>query len=83
MSYRKYLISAGIAESRAFDLTISVAALHKALSQMDDRNLELFATWHPGTIEMVDGYAEIEGGGLRRFMKQDELTGLQVNIWTE
>lgn len=83
MSYRKHLISAGIAESRAFDLTVSVGSLHKALSQMDNRNLKLFAMWHTGTIEMVDGYAEIEGGGLRRFMKQDELTGLQVHIWTE
>ena len=81
MSYRKYLISAGIAESRAFDLTISIGSLHKALSQMDTRNLKLFDTLHPGTIEMVDGYAEIEGGGLRRFVAEDELTGLQINVW--
>ena len=83
MSYRKYLISAGIAESRAFDLTVSVGSLHKALSQMDNRNLELFDTWHPGTIEMVDEYAKIEGGGLRRFVTEDELTGLRLNVWAE
>ena len=83
MSYRKHLISAGIAESRALDLTISVGSLHKALAQLDNRNLERFATLHPEVIDMVEVYAEIEGTGLRRFVTEDELTGLRFNVWAE
>jgi predicted methyltransferase len=83
MSYRKHLTSFGLADSRSFDLNMQVRSLHQAVAQLDDRNLELFGRLHPGVIELVDAYAEIEGSGLRRFMEQDELTGLQVNIWTE
>ena len=83
MSYRKNLISAGIAESRALDIAVNVGSLHRTICQLDDRNLALFEALHPGVAAMVDAYAEQEGGGLRRFMEQDELTGLQVTIWTE
>lgn len=80
MSYRKHLTAFGLADSRSFDLSLHVRTLHNAVSQLDDRNLELFGRLHPGVIELVDAYAEIEGGGLRRFMKEDELTGLTVLI---
>jgi len=83
MSYRKYLTASGVSDTRALDLAVNVGSLHRAICQLDARNLEVFDALYPGAIAMVDGYAEAEGGGLRRFVTEDELTGLQVNIWTE
>ena len=80
MSYRKHLTDFGLSDSRSFDLSMQVRSLHQAVAQLDDRNLGLFEALHPGVIDLVDTYAETEGGGLRRFMKRDELTGLYVSV---
>ena len=45
--------------------------LHQSIAQLDMRNLALIETLHPGVVEMVDQYAEKEGGGLRRFSKKE------------
>ena len=80
MSYRKHLTAFGLADSRSFDLSMQVRSLHQAVAQLDDRNLKMFEALHPGVIELVDTYAEQEGGGLRRFMKEDDLTGLKAML---
>ena len=71
MSYRKHLICAGIAESRALELHVRIGSLHQSIANLDVRNLALIETLHPGVVEMVDQYAEKEGGGLRRFSKKE------------
>lgn len=80
MSYRKHLTASGISDTRAFELSLRIGALHQSIAQLDARNLALIEELHPGVVEMVDQYAEKEGGGLRRFVQEDEMTGLTVLI---
>ena len=80
MSYRKHLTASGVADTRAFELSLRIGSLHQSIAQLDNRNLALIEELHPGILAMIDQYAKHENAGLCRFMQEDEMTGLTVLI---
>jgi hypothetical protein len=71
MSYRKYLTASGVSDPRALDLAVNVGSLHRAICQLDARNLALIETLHPGILEIVDMYAQHEDAGLCRSFRKE------------
>ena len=63
--YKRYLITLGMADTRAKDLAVAVNQLHSAVAYLDKSNYKLFIESFPKTKGLINAYADCEG--LRKF----------------
>jgi hypothetical protein len=63
--YKRYLISLGMADTRAKELAVAVNQLHSAIAYLDKSNYKLFIDSFPKTKGLINAYADCEG--LRKF----------------
>ena len=64
-TYEQYLISLGMADTRAKELAVAVNQLHSAIAYLDKSNYKLFTDSFPKTKGLVNAYADCHG--LRKF----------------
>jgi hypothetical protein len=58
--YKQYLLSLGVANTRADSLADAVSSLHMAISKLDNRNLTLFMQTFGKTKGLLNAFAECE-----------------------
>ena len=63
--YKRYLISLGMTDTRAKDLSSAVDRLHLAIADLDKSNYKLFMESFPKTKGLINAFADCEG--LRKF----------------
>ena len=63
--YKRYLISLGMADTRAKDLAVAVNQLHSAVAYLDKSNYKLFMESFPKTKGLINAFADCEG--LKKF----------------
>ena len=63
--YKRYLITLGMADTRAKDLAVAVNQLHSAVAYLDKSNYKLFIESFPQTKGLINAFADCEG--LRKF----------------
>ena len=63
--YKRYLITLGMADTRAKDLAVAVNQLHSAVAYLDKSNYKLFIESFPKTKGLINAFADCEG--LRKF----------------
>ena len=63
--YSRYLLSLGIADTRAEELSKAVSNLHFAVSLLDKKDYKLFTESFPKTKGLINAFADCEG--LRKF----------------
>ena len=63
--YKRYLITLGMADTRAKDLAVAVNQLHSAVAYLDKSNYKLFTDSFPKTKGLINAYADCHG--LRKF----------------
>ena len=60
-TYEQYLISLGMADTRAKSLSVAVNQLHAAVAYLDKSNYKLFTESFPKTKGLINAYADCEG----------------------
>ena len=63
--YKRYLITLGMADTRAKDLAVAVNQLHSAVAYLDKSNYKLFIESFPKSKGLINAFADCEG--LKKF----------------